>query len=93
MSTPRRPTAASGTSGDAGDTWLALGNLLPTPEPTDSARRVTPLTCGCLLVTFGDPARAPGVGGDDVLVGTGEIQAVSGGTPGGKMGGVGILRL
>ena len=62
------------TSGDAGDTWSALGNFLPTPEPTDAARRVTPLTCGCLLVTFGDPARAPGAGGDDVLVGTARFR-------------------
>jgi hypothetical protein len=75
---------------DAGTSWFPLGNWLPTPGAGDSGAAATPLTCGCLLVEFGVAADGSG---DTVYVGTGEITHRSGGTPGGKMGGVGVLRL
>ncbi len=45
--------------------------------------------CGCLLVDFG----AGDGTGDVVYVGTGEIRPSGSGTPGAKLGGVGVLRL
>ncbi|HEY7487644.1 MAG TPA: hypothetical protein VH912_24535 [Streptosporangiaceae bacterium] len=74
-------------SSDAGTSWLPVGAWTSAvrAEVTTAA---TPLTCGCLLVNFDtDPAGE----NDFVLVGTGEIAPFSGGIPGGRLGGVGVL--
>ena len=77
-------------SGDAGESWSPLGNWMPTPQPTDAARRGATLTIGCVLVTFGGAVDGSG---DTVFAGTGEITAVGSPLHGGKAGGVGVLRL
>jgi hypothetical protein len=75
---------------DAGNTWSPLGNWLPTPGAAGIDRAATGLACGCLLVGFG--AAADG-SADDVYVGTGELAPRTQGTPGGELGGVGVLHL
>jgi hypothetical protein len=77
-------------SSDAGGTWSPLGNWVPTPTSAPIDRAAQPLTCGCLLVTFG--AAADG-SADDVYVGTGELVPRTEGLPGSQLGGVGVLHL
>lgn len=91
----RRVYAATANAGvwysaDEGTTWTPLGGWGVTPESMQAPRAATALTCGCLLVTFG--ARDDG-SEDEVYVGTGEIRRAARATPGGKQGGVGVLRL
>ena len=74
-------------SGDAATTWQPLGGWATT-ELTNPDRAAMTLSCGCLHVTFGTPTD----GSDDfVVVGTGELTPRRHGTPGGQIGGVGIL--
>ena len=76
-------------SADAGNSWSPLGNWLPTPSAGDISTPATSLTCGCLLVTFGGDFST-----DDVYVGTGELRHYrTGGTPGDRLEGVGVLHL
>jgi hypothetical protein len=77
-------------SSDAGLTWSPLGNWVPTPTTAPIDRPAQVLACGCLLVTFGVAADGSG---DDVYVGTGELIPTLGGSPGSRLGGVGVLHL
>jgi hypothetical protein len=76
-------------TGDGGATWEAVGAFAMTRERAAVQPSSHTLVCGCLHVVF-DPGGA--VAGDEVWVGTGEVQAVfDPGTGGGRLGGVGIL--
>ena len=92
----QRAYAASANGGvwftpDAGNSWSPLGNWLATPGAADVSRPATTLTCGCLLVNFGDATDASG---DEIYAATGElIPDKRQGTPGGQLGGIGVLRL
>jgi hypothetical protein len=77
-------------SGDEGNTWSPIGGWYTTPEGPQAPRGAHALTCGCLLVTFGN---AEDGSEDDVYVGTGEIRSGAQGTPGAELAGVGVLRL
>lgn len=77
-------------SNDGGNTWSPLGNWLATPAAADVSLPSTTLTCGCLLVNFGNQADGSA---DEIYVGTGELRPDRSGTPGSQLGGVGVLRL
>lgn len=75
---------------DAGLTWSPLGNWLATPTPEHINRAANALVSGCLLVLFGEAADGSA---DTVYVGTGELTPYAIGMPGGRLGGVGVLKL
>src|SRR5215831_776431 len=85
----QRAYAASANGGvwftaDAGNSWSPLGNWLATPRTADVSRPATTLTCGCLLVNFGDPTDGSR---DEIYVGTGELSPYAKwGIPGAKLG-------
>ena len=88
-------------SSDTGSTWSPVGNWIqvkpsspsnpPPDEPPPIISPASPISCGCLLVDFG---QADDGTGDDVYVGTGELYPdLNQGTPGFKLGGIGVLHL
>jgi hypothetical protein len=72
---------------DRATTWRPLGGWATTTLAHPERAAVT-LSCGSLHVAFGDPDDGSG---DVVAVGTGELTPRRWGTPGGKLGGVGVL--
>jgi hypothetical protein len=85
-------TASGGVwfSGDRGTTWAPLGGWAVSPGRSALTEAVNTLACGCLLVISG---AAPDGSDDTVYVGTGEIRRERSATPGGKLRGIGVLRL
>ena len=83
-------TAGVWYSSDGGGTWAPLGGWETAADPDNVLRHASAMATGCLLVHFGaDPD-----GADDVVyVGTGELSGRRLGTPGSRMGGVGVLKL
>lgn len=77
-------------SSDTGASWTPLGaaSLAPGADRSDLS-----LTIGALLVEFGKNAGVDDPSRDIVYVGTGEAKPRVSSTPGGRSGGVGILRL
>ena len=80
-------------TGDGGDTWSPVGGWATAPPAAGVAGPANVMVCGCLLVHF-DPGNDPNQ--DEVLVGTGELVprgiAPQSGTPGERIGSIGVLR-
>lgn len=76
-------------SGDAGSSWTALGGFAPGDPDLD--RPANRFATGSLLVVPGDPALPDPASGDEVLVGTGELERWSTTSPGSRLTGVGVL--
>jgi hypothetical protein len=76
-------------SDDAGGSWRSIGGFAPTdlPSITRPAHRHA---CGAILVHF-DTGTPPDPARDEVIVGTGERIPFPAASPGGRLGGVGIL--
>jgi len=75
---------------DAGTAWHPLGGWATTSNATSIPHPANILVCGALHVTFGTAAS----GADDVVhVATGELRPARRATPGGSIGGIGILHL
>jgi hypothetical protein len=77
-------------SGDGGQSWAPLGGMATTPDLNARGRSANSLVIGCLHVEFGANADA-----DTVYAGTGEPSSYyrERAIPGGKSGGIGILKL
>ncbi len=77
-------------SSDAGQSWSPLGGMATTPDLNARGRSANSLVIGCLHVDFGANADA-----DTIYAGTGEPTAYyrDNAVPGGKSGGIGILKL
>ncbi|MEO6713573.1 MAG: hypothetical protein ABIM89_09120, partial [Mycobacteriales bacterium] len=82
-------TAAGGVwfSGDRGQSWRPLDDWQESPDRADIGTVANSLACGAVHVIWGTAANGSQ---DEVWVGTGEIGG-AGGTPGGKIAGIGLL--
>ena len=76
-------------SRDQGSSWIVLGGWEVTPDATNLDFFANTLVCGSIVV---DWDTAPNGENDTVYVGTGEIVPRVSGHPGGKLGGIGVLR-
>lgn len=80
-------------SRDGGENWQPLGAYTTSGTPPLMMQSLGVLVCGCLHVNFDDNPPPPNTEPqDEVLIGTGELRAGRSGTPGGKTGGIGVLR-
>ncbi len=75
-------------TGDRGDSWRPLDEWVMSPNRDTLTPVGNALACGAIHVIWG--AAADG-SQDDVWVGTGELYGGAGGTPGGKVVGIGLM--